>query len=103
MPPILALVSVAALSISASAFAQAKPIVAPEEIASGPFQPNDASLANYRCPDWFRDAKFGIWSHWGPQAVPREGEWYARGLYENTVIDRKTWEKKARAGTTNTI
>jgi len=25
-----------------------------------------------------RDAKFGIWAHWGPQAVPMEGDWYAR-------------------------
>ncbi len=39
------------------------------------------SLKRYRCPDWFRDAKFGIWSHWGPQAVPEGGDWYARNLY----------------------
>ena len=32
--------------------------------------PTDASLAQYRYPDWFRDAKFGIWAHWGPQSVP---------------------------------
>ena len=32
-----------------------------------------ASLTNYSCPEWFRDAKFGIWAHWGPQAVPMEG------------------------------
>ena len=57
---------------------------------SGPFQPTDESLATYQCPDWFRDAKFGIWSHWGPQAVPRQGDWYARKLYENTQYDRKT-------------
>lgn len=30
---------------------------------------------------WFRDAKFGIWSHWGPQSVPMRGDWYARRLY----------------------
>ncbi len=39
------------------------------------------SLQTYRCPDWFRDAKFGIWAHWGPQAVPMVGDWYARHLY----------------------
>jgi alpha-L-fucosidase len=50
-------------------------------IASGPFQPTMDSLTNYHCPDWFRDAKFGIWAHWGPQAVPMDGDWYARHLY----------------------
>jgi alpha-L-fucosidase len=34
-----------------------------------------------RCPDWFRDAKFGIWAHWSPQCVPEQGDWYARGMY----------------------
>lgn len=40
------------------------------------------SLQTYRCPEWFRDAKFGIWAHWGPQAVPRCGDWYARQMYQ---------------------
>ncbi|MCL2057604.1 MAG: alpha-L-fucosidase [Oscillospiraceae bacterium] len=39
------------------------------------------SLYGYECPDWFRDAKFGIWSHWGPQSVPMCGDWYARNMY----------------------
>ncbi|RYD24666.1 MAG: alpha-L-fucosidase, partial [Lysobacteraceae bacterium] len=47
----------------------------------GPFQPTPASLKTYSTPDWFRDAKFGIWSHWGPQSVPRQGDWYARNMY----------------------
>jgi alpha-L-fucosidase len=51
-------------------------------VAPGPFQPTMESLAKYTCPDWFRDAKFGIWAHWGPQAVPMDGDWYARGMYE---------------------
>jgi alpha-L-fucosidase len=51
-------------------------------IAPGPFQPTMQSLQSYTCPDWFRDAKFGIWAHWGPQAVPEEGDWYARKMYE---------------------
>ncbi|MDD4870274.1 MAG: alpha-L-fucosidase [Kiritimatiellae bacterium] len=46
------------------------------------FQPTDESLKQYKYPDWFRDAKFGIWAHWGPQAVPMDGDWYARGMYE---------------------
>jgi len=35
------------------------------------------SLSHYRCPDWFRDAKFGIWSHWGPQSIPGDDDWDA--------------------------
>ena len=51
------------------------------EICSGPFQPTWESLKQYKCPDWFRDAKFGMWAHWGPQAVPMCGDWYARDMY----------------------
>ena len=51
-------------------------------IADGPFKPAMDSLKQYQCPEWFRDAKFGIWAHWGPQAVPMDGDWYARGMYE---------------------
>ena len=46
------------------------------------FQPTWASLAQYHVPDWFRDAKFGLWAHWGPQCQPERGDWYARGMYE---------------------
>ncbi len=48
---------------------------------AGPFQPHWESLKSYECPDWFRDAKFGIWAHWSPQCVPEQGDWYARGMY----------------------
>lgn len=51
-------------------------------IAPGPFQPTMESLTQYQCPQWFRDAKFGIWAHWGPQSVPMDGDWYARQLYQ---------------------
>jgi len=40
------------------------------------------SLADsYQVPDWFRDAKFGIWAHWGPQCQPEFGDWYGRLMY----------------------
>ena len=45
------------------------------------FEPSFASLREYRVPEWFLDAKFGIWSHWGPQSVPMFGDWYARNMY----------------------
>ena len=48
---------------------------------AGSFRPNWESLKAYRYPDWFRDAKFGIWAHWSPQCVPEQGDWYARGMY----------------------
>jgi alpha-L-fucosidase len=48
----------------------------------GPYTPKDESLKLYKYPEWFRDAKFGIWAHWGPQAVPRQGDWYARRMYQ---------------------
>lgn len=50
-------------------------------LADGPFKAETDSLKNYQVPEWFRNAKFGIWSHWGPQAVPRAGDWYARHMY----------------------
>jgi alpha-L-fucosidase len=50
-------------------------------IAPGPFQPTFESFTQYQCPDWFRDAKLGMWAHWGPQAVPMMGDWYARKMY----------------------
>lgn len=51
-------------------------------IADGPFKPTWASLEKYEVPQWFRDAKFGIWAHWGPQCQPERGDWYARGMYQ---------------------
>ncbi|MEX6686826.1 alpha-L-fucosidase [Danxiaibacter flavus] len=48
----------------------------------GPFKPDWASLEQYQTPDWFRNAKFGIWAHWGAQCQPEYGDWYARGMYQ---------------------
>lgn len=45
------------------------------------FEASFDSLRSYECPAWFRDVKFGIWSHWGPQSVPMFGDWYARNMY----------------------
>jgi alpha-L-fucosidase len=50
----------------------------------GPVQPNWESIrANFKDPDWFRDAKFGIMMHWGVYSVPAHGsEWYERYMYD---------------------
>ena len=47
----------------------------------GPYQPAWDSLLAYEAPEWYRDAKFGIWAHWSPQCVPEAGDWYARNMY----------------------
>ena len=60
----------------------AQPLPAKMEIAPGPFQPTWESLGQYRCPEWFRDAKLGIWAVWGPESVPQQSDWYARRLYQ---------------------
>ncbi|HEY6126059.1 MAG TPA: alpha-L-fucosidase [Steroidobacteraceae bacterium] len=66
-------------ALAASAVARAAASQLP--VARGPFQPTADSLKTYQAPDWFRDATFGIWAHWGPQAGPRSGDWYARWMY----------------------
>jgi len=48
---------------------------------AAPFAGTRESLRAYRVPEWFRDAKFGIWSHWGPQSAIEDGDWYARKMY----------------------
>ena len=51
-------------------------------IANGPFQASWDSLKHYTVPDWYQDAKFGIFVHWGVYAVPAFGnEWYSRNMY----------------------
>jgi alpha-L-fucosidase len=52
-----------------------------------PFQPTWESLKAHKDPEWFRDAKFGIYTHWGPVTVgcedaPRGGEWYGMEMYQ---------------------
>lgn len=47
----------------------------------GKYEATFESLHEYKPADWFADAKLGMWSHWGPQSVPMEGDWYARHIY----------------------
>ena len=53
-------------------------------ITDGPYKANWTSIENNYpgTPDWLRDAKFGIWVHFGPQAAGESGDWYARHLYK---------------------
>ena len=62
--------------------ALAAKLAANPQIAPGPFKATWESLVQgYQCPEWFRDAKFGIWAHWSAQCVPEHGDWYAREMY----------------------
>ncbi|MGD0559294.1 MAG: alpha-L-fucosidase [Streptosporangiaceae bacterium] len=71
------------------------------------YQPTWESLRTHRIPEWFRDAKFGIWAHWGPQSVATSGDWYARHLYgpyegtedwEHPRVDRQARLHRERYG-----
>ena len=53
-----------------------------EPIETGIYQASWESLKQYgEAPEWFQNAKFGIWAHWGPQCEPEDGDWYARYMY----------------------
>jgi alpha-L-fucosidase len=50
---------------------------------AGPYRPDWESLRRYETPDWYKDAKFGIFIHWGVYSVPAFGnEWYPRNMYQ---------------------
>jgi Alpha-L-fucosidase len=51
-------------------------------IDNGRFKADWDSLASIRVPDWYRNAKFGIFIHWGLYSVPAfKNEWYPRNMY----------------------
>ena len=52
-----------------------------EQMQTGKYQPTWESLKTHQTPEWFRNAKFGIWAHWGPQCVEGSGDWMAREMY----------------------
>ena len=74
-------VLLAGLTLTAAVAQTNPPTLKLSPIAEGSFKADWNSLTNYQTPDWFRDAKFGIWAHWGPQCEPEEGDWYARNMY----------------------
>ena len=50
--------------------------------SKGPFRPDWESLKSYKVPVWYKDAKFGIFIHWGVYSIPAFGsEWYPREMY----------------------
>jgi alpha-L-fucosidase len=74
--------ALAAIALARPGQASLPPAVPGGPSANGPFRATwDSLIANYKAPDWFRDAKFGIWAHWSAQCVPEAGDWYARNMY----------------------
>ena len=60
------ILSAASLSLCAQTY-QVPVSEAEEPMATGKYEPTWESLRQFQTPEWFRDAKFGIWAHWGPQ------------------------------------
>lgn len=60
----------------------------PEKIPAGPFQPTWESLKeHYQVPQWFYEAKFGIFMHWGLYSVPaHHNEWYEKHMYSSAEL-----------------
>ena len=85
-PRFIAAASIGVLACAGALAATApKPASTPRSlpIAPGPMQPSWESLQQYRCPAWFRDAKFGIQARWDAQSVPELGDGYANQIYDD--------------------
>lgn len=69
-----------------------EPYLIPDAIADGPFSADWKSFTPDKLkhePDWWREAKIGVWFHWGPQSMGRNGDWYARFLYQQPPQGRQ--------------
>ena len=75
----------------------------PTFAAASRFQPTWESLKKYEAPNWYKDAKFGIFIHWGVYSVPAKGsEWYPRQMYKKEDRTyhhhRSVWGDQAQFG-----
>lgn len=67
------------------------------------FEANWDSLKQFQAPEWYQDAKFGIFIHWGIYSVPAfNNEWYSRNMYlkdsEEYEHHRKTFGEHTEFG-----
>jgi alpha-L-fucosidase len=74
-----------------------------DAVIAQPFAPTWESLQHYQTPEWFKDAKLGIFIHWGVYAVPAfENEWYPRNMYQRGTAafahHRRVWGDQSRFG-----
>jgi alpha-L-fucosidase len=58
------------------------------------FQPTIKSLQQYTCPEWFRDAKFGIYLHWGVYSLGQQECWFPRLMYNEGYNEYKYMQEK---------
>jgi alpha-L-fucosidase len=72
-----------AILATAGCISESAPTVcfANEAVRGNRFKPTWESLSKYTAPEWFRDAKLGIFMHWGPCSVPGVDGWYGRNMY----------------------
>ncbi len=64
------------------------------------YEANWESIKEYKIPEWFGDAKFGIFIHWGVYSVPAYGsEWYPRLMYQDSMLWHQTDAEKSKPGT----
>jgi len=94
------------LGVAAAAPAAAEDAVGGQP-GEGPFKPDWQSLKAHQDPAWFRDAKFGIYTHWGPVTVGSEdcpvyGQWYGSSMYKTNdpvfEYHRKTFGDQSTFG-----
>jgi alpha-L-fucosidase len=76
-----------------------------QETVYGPYMPDLASIRQHECPEWFRDAKFGMFIDWGLYSVagwdaPKKSgamypDWYMKNMLGGNVKEYhdKTWGK----------
>ena len=70
-------------------------------IVSGPFRSDWESLQAYQVPAWYKDAKFGIFIHWGVYSVPAFGsEWYPRNMYQRRLRREQASRRHVRRRST---
>ena len=72
-----------------------------EQCPEGPYEASWQSIAaHYRTPEWFQDAKFGIFIHWGVYSVPAAGsEWYPKHMYNGLAkAHREKWGRQSLFG-----
>ena len=72
-----------------------------EQCPEGPYEASWQSIAaHYRTPEWFQDAKFGIFIHWGVYSVPAAGsEWYPKHMYNGLAkAHRDRWGRQSQFG-----
>ena len=88
LPVIMAMIARASIAQTTPAATRPHPDVEPAIVKirtvvdKGPFAADWSSLERYEVPQWYRDAKFGIFIHWGAYSVPAFGsEWYPRQMY----------------------